>query len=168
MTIFKNYVQKSLLNSYLSLQQVRFYPRWSHRRPVRVYTSEEYETIQTKSGHKHDGVNDNSRSGIHSNIQNNCEIVERVEKVTSELSEMAETKNEEVEDFGFEKIKQPKTVMLRKPIHKKEIPKVDMLEVTVDAQGNLVYTKMKHKDTRITYVKNNKRTITKQYLFTFF
>lgn len=148
MAAFKNCLQKSFLNSYFSLQQVRYYPRWSHRRPVRVYTSEEYKAIQSGSVQKREEITEKFTP----KIESNCETVERIEKATRPLAEKVEA--EEVDDFGFEKIKQPKTVNLRRPVHKKEVPTVDMLETVIDPEGNLIYSKMKNKDNRITYVLN--------------
>lgn len=145
MTTFKYCFQKRLLNSFLNLQQVRFYPRWSHRRPVRVYTPEEYEAIQ-KGNIKREKNEDTFTPKIENN---NCEIIERI---TAKNEETAKTDNVSEQNFGFEKITAPKRVNLRKPAHKKEIPKVDMLETIIDVDGNLVYTKMKDKDIRITYV----------------
>lgn len=113
------------------MKQVRFYARWSHRRPVRVYTPEEYGTLQKQQ------------------VQT---IVERIEKTTVSNQEKQEEQDVEVEDFGFERITKPKTKILRKPLHKKEIKTVDMLETVIDGEGNIIYTKMGNKDTRITYV----------------
>lgn len=152
MSAFKNCLQKPFLSSYLSLQQVRFYARWSHRRPVRVYTPEEYEAAQKQNNVKKCSSETTNILPLPSIEENNCETVERVVRAANERTEGAETEKLEVEDFGFEKITNPKTCNLRKPVHKKEVPKVDMLETIIDGNGNFVYTKMQNKDTRITYV----------------
>lgn len=141
MAVFKNCLQKPFLSACFSVKQVRFYARWSHRRPVRVYTPEEYETLQKQQFQKQQATT----------IDSNCETVERIEK-TVKNEEQQEEQGVGVEDFGFERITNPKTKILRKPLHKKEIKTVDMLETVIDGEGNLVYTKMGNKDTRITYV----------------
>lgn len=150
MAAFKNCLQKPVLKSFLQLQQVRYYPRWSHRRPVRIYTPEEYATVQKENVQKFEEVTHKFKP----QLESKCEVTEHVEKITKNknVEQTDSDDNTEVPDFGFKKITQQKNANLRRPIHKKEVPKVDMLETIIDVDGNLVYTKMQNKDTRITYV----------------
>lgn len=158
MAAFKICIQKPFLSACFSFKQVRYYPRWSHRRPVRVYTPEEYEAMQKQKVQKQeekpikpDSIAQNGA------LERNCGLVERVEKASRKPVEELGRKEEaaevlEVQDFGFEQISKPRTKNLRKPIPKKVVPTVDMLETIVDGEGNFVYTKMKDKDVRISLV----------------
>lgn len=143
---FKNYIQKSFLITCLNRQQVRFYPRWSHRRPVRVYSPDEYQALRKPQ-----------EVMVNKTIANSCEITEGVEKTNNKTEEQQESL--QVVDLGYERIKPPRTLNLRKPTHKKEIAKVDMFETVMDDDGNFIYTKMQNKDIRVTYVEDKKQTI---------
>lgn len=141
MSAFKKCLQKPFLSSCFALQQVRYYPRWSHRRPVRVYSPEEYEALQKNQTQWREHTNPLPHSMMAQQSSESLERMTRSKEVEEDL---------QVEDFGFERIVKPKTANLRKPINKKPVQTVDMLETVIDAEGNFVYTKMGNKDSRIT------------------
>ncbi|XP_068899156.1 rRNA methyltransferase 3, mitochondrial [Tenebrio molitor] len=140
-----NNLLRSALRTNLVVQQVRFYPRWSHRRPVKVHTPEEYEKLEKKS---------QSKGGA--------------ETVFDKYGGLKTTWNKpKEEEEGTDKpikykIKSKKVGKSLVATYQKSEVKSnpDMLETVIDGEGNFVYSKMKDNDQRVgtilTEIKSNK------------
>jgi hypothetical protein len=132
-----NNLLRSALRANLVVQQVRFYPRWSHRRPVKVHTPEEYEKVEKKS---------QSKGGA--------------ETVFDKYGGLKTTWNKpKEEEEGTDKpikykIKSKKVGKSLVATYQKSEVKSnpDMLETVIDGEGNFVYSKMKDNDQRVGYV----------------
>lgn len=116
-----------------SVFQVRFYSRWSHRTPLKVYTPEEYEEIEKKShGKKNESLVGEQLGGLKTSWQRTNDKKESQTKLV---------------DYQIKSRKDPKPLIATK--QKSEVKSVDMLETVVDSEGNFVYTKMKDNDSRV-------------------
>ncbi|CAH0558144.1 unnamed protein product [Brassicogethes aeneus] len=103
-------------------QQVRFLPRWSHRRPINVLSPEQEEKeFEEKHEQKFEEVYTTSR--------------DKVERVEKEVKFQVKARKN-VAPFTISS-KQKKPVV------------TDVLETVIDSEGNLVYTKMKDNDQRV-------------------
>lgn len=153
MALFKNCVQK-LIVSNLSIQQLRFYPRWSHRTPAKVLNSEDYERTEQKYLEKKEitysqtsnknNLEDRINNSSYENRQNHHNVHE-IEPSTTNLEDS------DKEQIAYKiNLKQSKRVNLRVPNKSKPKSTADMLETVIDKDGNYVYTKMQNKDLRIT------------------
>lgn len=117
--------------------QVRYVTRWEHRRPKKVYNAEDY--VETE------------------------EELPKVSplKKTSRRFEAPENREPESggslikTSFNFKarssRLTKPLVASFQKTEPTKSTVKTDMLQVVFGEDGELVYTKMKDKDTRIGY-----------------
>ncbi|RZB40471.1 RNA methyltransferase-like protein 1 [Asbolus verrucosus] len=131
---------KTALKSKLISQQVRFYPRWSHRRPLKVYTAEEYDEMEKKQQSGEKPKNEK---------QPNFSIFEKYGN--SKINwDRAKDSKEGTSGAVKYKIKPKK---MAKPLiathQSSKIATTDMLETVIDGEGNFVYTKMGNNDRRV-------------------
>ncbi|XP_044265741.1 rRNA methyltransferase 3, mitochondrial [Tribolium madens] len=127
---------KNALKSKVVVLQVRFYPRWSHRRPLKVYTPEEYEEMEKKP----QGGNDESS------------IFDKYGGLRTSWNRAKNEKdtNKSV-DYQIKPKKEKKPLIATK--QKSEVKSsVDMLETVIDNEGNFIYTKMKNNDQRVSSI----------------
>lgn len=143
----------------LQSQQIRYLPRWSHRQPVQVIPAEEYDEAKdiqiqkVPTGEVYDEPRD---------TQKQEPFIEKVKKEQKSRINWNQSRpnldkfeNENIlEDFPHFNVKKSKP---SKPlsISKTAKPKketVDMLETTIDNDGNFIYTKMKNNDSRISSI----------------
>lgn len=111
-------------------QQVRYYARWTHRRPVKVIPAEKYQNLEDDN---YSNISKFPRTTVkdgHKII--NMEDVDLISNIP--------------EDIVKEKVKPTK-----KHVNVKKVKVTDMLQTIIDADGNVVYTKMQNKDFRIGY-----------------
>lgn len=170
--------------------RIRHYPRWTHRRPIRVYESEEQENLERRNIDssnqtiKEETVlkdadpdylaavaeiksriskpNESASQQILKNIkEKNIKTNYKIGKdFISEVSykhlpgrnTVSDGNDYEGFDFESETANKTKQVNLRKPLkmQPKKIETTDMIETVIDKDGNLIYTKMKNKDNRVT------------------
>lgn len=147
MALFKNCVQK-VIASNLQFQQLRFYPRWSHRQPAKVLDPKEYENIERQHLDGKEKIVTKS-SSLNTNKHYNRSVSD-VDPLTMKLQQKDIDDNEHIA-YKID-LKQIKKVKLRVPNTSNVKSTTDMLEAAIDKDGNYVYTKMKNKDLRITYV----------------
>lgn len=120
---------------------------------MKVFTPEEYENLQKQTTEKRENEKPSVVDAApDAKVGGGYELVERIENVNKSKGrvEGEASGQDEFEDFGLKPVVAPKKVFLRKPVHKKEPPKVDMFETVIDNEGNFIYSKMKNKDIRIT------------------
>lgn len=135
-------------------QQLRYYPRWTHRTPARVLDPKEYENMEQKHLEK------TAKSVKPSTAVVNALDLETETSKDSESSPDDEYVEKSVisnvrKNFSdgeqiVYNIKPTKKMNLRTPNTLKAKTTTDMLETVIDKDGNYVYTKMKNKDLRIT------------------
>lgn len=120
--ILKTCVIKLIRNS--TKQQIRHYPRWSHRIPARVILPEEQLP-------NHAAPEDNYKkfNSAEPRIKDGNNIID-IDEV----------------DALSENVENPKKKQFKKKIT------TDMLETVIDWNGNIIYTKMKDNDPRIGFV----------------
>ncbi|KAJ8969850.1 hypothetical protein NQ317_017470 [Molorchus minor] len=115
--------------------QVRFLPRWTHRRPIRVIPAEEYDKNVDKP-----------------------KII-KVKPVSGDITENhgytlfpSSSRSRASENFSTEHNSQtrkiPKPLTISK-IRNESGKQFDMLETVIDGDGNFVYSKMKNNDSRV-------------------
>lgn len=141
----------------LQSQQIRYLPRWSHRRPVRVIPAEEYDEAkdtqirkQVISPEGYDVIKDTY-------IQK--PLIKTVEKEQNIKINWNKSRGSSLK-YEKEKISQKSSHFKTKSsnaskslsIAKSKKETVDMLETTIDAEGNFIYTKMKDNDSRISSI----------------
>nr|CAI5847063.1 unnamed protein product [Callosobruchus analis] len=126
-----------------SLQQIRCLPRWNHRRPVKVIASEEYdEERDTKIKQTHHEDDEQI-------VKNPKKINWKMPKVGTRILDEIKQTNKSIE-FKIKADIKPLTVTKQKT--SKKAASFDMLETTIDADGNFIYTKMQNNDPRISAI----------------
>ncbi|XP_018563621.1 rRNA methyltransferase 3, mitochondrial [Anoplophora glabripennis] len=127
----------------LQSQQIRYLPRWSHRRPVRAIPAEEYDEAK--------------------DIQIRKPLIKTAEKeqntkINWNQSRINSLKSEN-ETISEKPPHKTKTGKKTKPLSISKVTKsksnkeaIDMLETIIDQDGNFVYTKMKNNDSRISSI----------------
>ncbi|XP_018319672.1 rRNA methyltransferase 3, mitochondrial [Agrilus planipennis] len=114
--------------------QIRFYPRWQHRTPRRVYSADEYAEIELQEVIKSKQI--------------------EIEKPTKfSFSNREDSKKDHSEDTlnlnsqnkQKKKINRPKQVI-------KETTTTDMLSTSIDAEGNFIYSKAKNNDPQVSSI----------------
>ncbi|EFA10621.1 RNA methyltransferase-like protein 1 homolog [Tribolium castaneum] len=129
-------IVKNALKSQIVVSQVKFYSRWSHRRPLKVYSPEEYEEMEKKA---QDGNDESSIFDKYGGLKTSWERA-KIEKDT----------NKPV-DYQIKSKKDKKPLVATK--QKSEVKSTfDMLETVIDNEGNFIYTKMKDNDRRISSI----------------
>lgn len=109
-------------------QQIRFYPRWSHRTPVRVIPPEKLQ--KTIPDVENEEISHHKSSSI---IKDKHPIID-----IDELNSLTEP-------FNVKSTTSNKS-------QKKKTHTTDMLETVIDAEGNIVYKKLKNNDSRVGYL----------------
>lgn len=157
-------------NDSFTFCQVRWLPRWQHRRPGRVIAAEDYdentdskkkitddsqeifmesESIQRPDesieAHNYGDITDIKKKKYQSNPKPMKESYEKIAwkqpKADKKVSEIST--NQRISPH-----KAPLTISKSGQLEKVKTY-VDMLETVIDEDGNFIYTKMKNKDTRI-------------------
>ncbi|KAJ8959964.1 hypothetical protein NQ318_009397 [Aromia moschata] len=122
-------------------QQVRWLPRWSHRRPLRIIPAEHYDkTKDTYIPREKEEPVAEPQAPIKINWKqpNYNSFKLKNEKTDKHLEYKLKT-HKAVKPLTISKNKELKT-------------STDMLEAIIDKDGNFVYTKMKDNDTRISAI----------------
>ncbi|XP_063925086.1 rRNA methyltransferase 3, mitochondrial [Zophobas morio] len=141
-----NIFVKNALKSHVITQQVRFYPRWGHRTPIKVYTPEEFQEMENKQHNP-------PEKKIFEKYGAFKPAWERSKNVTEDSPDGLKYK------FKTKKSDKPLIATHQKS---KVSTTTDMLETIIDKDGNFIYTKMKNNDQRVgkilTEVKSKKDT----------
>ncbi|KAK4876211.1 hypothetical protein RN001_012633 [Aquatica leii] len=124
----KNSIIKLL--KFNNLKEVRSYARWSHRRPRRVLTNEESDDLNQIEDHS---TKNETKQLPQRPLKSNW--------IPVDLKSSLEPKVTEKE--GEKMKKRKKQLKIQTPMSKET---VDMLETVINAEGNLVYTKLKNND----------------------
>lgn len=159
-----------------TIQQTRTYPRWTHRTPNKVLTSEEFKQLERKFKEKdaktttvlqkdkdeNEFMQEKEKLIKHmkSNDAKNNNVSEVFKRkwqphnIKSELKESEDIVSKDINDEFY--IKESRIVR-----HKAEVAKAkttqtlkrpnssDMLQTVVDSHGNFIFTKMKENDNRV-------------------
>lgn len=135
--IFRGII-KQLKNSVIR-QEIRCLPRWSQRRSVQVIAPDEYDEITDTRRQVTTEVTEDSHP-------------ETIRENKIHWRQPLINKNADKERLSQFRIKSPvKPLTLKKSNVSKDKP-VDMLDLTIDQDGNFIYTKMNDNDSRISQV----------------
>ncbi|KAF2883860.1 hypothetical protein ILUMI_22329 [Ignelater luminosus] len=164
----KTSVLKLIESNLRIINQSCYYARWSHRRPRKVLTTEEYNNIENKN----DVTISTSEEKIieldmHTNIlpqQSKTKWTPKINKPNDIINLEELDKKSDAVHYKIEpKVSKKKKVSYN--INKETTKTTDMLETVVDANGNFVYTKLKDNDPSISQllitVKSRKEQIKK-------
>lgn len=151
------FLPKILFNSNVKLsvnfQQTRTFPRWAHRRPLRVLPSlEEQEKANTVQNHKNIYEESVESDKTGPKIKWRTPLQEK-----SNINKKYSLINENIDKGAVQyKIKpaDPLTISTSglKKAKAKKVESFDILETIIDGNGDLVYTKMKNNDSRISHI----------------
>lgn len=111
-------------------QQIRYYSRWTHRKPVNVIPPEKYQNMENDEDYSEE------RKISPSTVKEGHNIVNM--DVLDSMSNPYENN-----------IKEKKPQIKKKQVHVPKKKPIDMLQTVIDANGSVLYTKMQDKDIRI-------------------
>lgn len=155
-------MQTAIVNN-LNVQQIRLYARWNHRRPLRVHLPEEQDSaneraeINTESTPNHvEEANSTVLKHVYKEPIKHMKITQHFPD-NEQLKSIKTTQRLSGSEIKYvddnEEEHSMKKMNLRKPQQKKKkLGTTDMLETVIDECGNVIYSKMANKDSRITYV----------------
>lgn len=146
---------------FFNYHQVRTLPRWSQRKPVQVIASEDYDEETDKKKSVTAELTEEYTSDWASKSQDTSNAKM---KINWQHPKRADNNEKAVEFAIKSKFQEPLTI--RKSTNKAK--PVDMLETTIDSDGNFIYTKMEDNDVRIgkilVGVKSKKEKTTKNLM----
>lgn len=128
--------------------QIRNFPRWEHRRPVRVFQNEE----EAERGHQ---------SPVAKLLKDERDDLERENLERDDALSPKYQINWKRPDLkmkephskiNYKGNASPLTISSKIEKPRKQQPAVDMLQTVIDSDGNFVYTKMANNDPRVGYV----------------
>lgn len=156
-----NKLLKSVLKSAFISQQVRYFPRWNHRRPLKVFSPEEYEEIEKKQEQPQSPKIPKEKDRTHASP------FDKYGPVKINRNPSNDKKYEQKTDLQYQiKIKNEKPLIANKQKTKTET--TDMLQTVIDAEGNFIYTKMENNDKRVgtilTEIKSKKDKLKKELI----
>lgn len=131
--MFKYTIQKLIS---VNVVQLRFYPRWTHRKPLKVLSPEEYKTQELDYTKETKTVNqDNKIKWKHSTESKH------------DVGNNSDLKIIDLDELDFKSNVNKHKPKIKKPLAKKTV--TDMLETIIDANGEIIYTKMQNNDPRV-------------------